>query len=86
VEWPALDRHSRQREAVHAMKTEMNQPRQCIKCRGWFYDSIFYREGRYGCRWHDCDRIDQITRMAGWRMKPKGWWERLKERLSHVHR
>jgi hypothetical protein len=57
----------------------MKEPRQCIKCGCWFYDSIFYPEGRYGCRWHDCDRINHITRTAKW---SKSWWERLKERLG----
>jgi hypothetical protein len=46
------------------------EPRQCIKCGRWFYDSIhypdggaiFYPEGHYGCRWHDCDRINHVTR------------------------
>jgi hypothetical protein len=79
VAWPALGGDSGGGE-VPAMK----EPRQCIKCQRWFYDAIFYRQGFYGCRWHDCDRIDHVTRMAGWRMKPKGWWERLKERLSNV--
>jgi len=61
------------------------QPRQCIKCRRWFYDAIFYREGRYGCRRHGCDEIDHVTRLADWRTQPKSWWQRFKERLSNVH-
>jgi hypothetical protein len=31
-------------QEVRAMK----EPRQCIKCGCWFYDSIFYPEGRAG--------------------------------------
>jgi hypothetical protein len=53
----------------------MKEPRQCIRCGRWFYDLIFYREGHYGCRWHDCDRINHVTRTAGWRTQPKSWWE-----------
>jgi hypothetical protein len=61
-------------EAVCAMK----EPRQCIKCGCWFYDSIFYPEGLYGCRWHDCDRINHISRTAGWLTQRKSWRERFK--------
>ena len=51
--------------------TRPNQPRQCIKCRRWFYDSIFYPEGKYGCRWHGCDQINHVTRRAAvYRDKP----------------
>ena len=39
------------------------------------YDSLFYPEGYYGCRWHDCDRINHVTRIEGWRMQPKSLWE-----------
>jgi hypothetical protein len=39
-----------------------HEPRQCIKCGYWFRDSIFYPEGHYGCRWHNCDRINHVTR------------------------
>ena len=42
----------------------MKEPRQCIKCHRWFYNSIFYLEGYYGTRWHDCDRINHVTRRA----------------------
>lgn len=38
------------------------EPRECIKCGRWFRDSIFYPEGRYGTRWHNCDRINHVTR------------------------
>jgi hypothetical protein len=60
----------------------MKEPRQCIKCHRWFYDSIFYLEGYYGCRWHDCDRINHVTRTEGWRTQSKSFWNRLKERLA----
>jgi hypothetical protein len=39
----------------------------------WFYDSVFYPEGHYGCRWHECDEIDHVTRLAGHRSRPKTW-------------
>jgi hypothetical protein len=71
MERPALGGDSGRGEAMPAMK----EPRQCIRCRRWFYDSRFYSEGRYGCRWHDCDRIDHVTRMADWRTQPKSWGE-----------
>jgi hypothetical protein len=61
MDWESLDRNSRGCETVHAMSKEA---RQCIKCGRWFYDSIFYPEGRYDCRWHDCDRIDHVSRRA----------------------
>jgi hypothetical protein len=38
------------------------EPRECIKCGRWFYDSMFYPEGHYGCRWHNCDRISHVAR------------------------
>jgi hypothetical protein len=65
-------------QAVRAMK----EPRQCIKCGCWFYDSMFNPEGRYGCRCHDCDRINHITRTAKWATRPKPWRERFKEWLG----
>ena len=60
----------------------MKKPRQCIKCQRWFYDSLLYQEGRYGCRWHDCDRINHITRTEAWCTQPKSFWERFMERLA----
>jgi hypothetical protein len=45
----------------------MKEPRQCIKCGRWFYDSVFYPEGRHGCRWHDCDRVNHVTRTEEFR-------------------
>jgi hypothetical protein len=47
MEWPAMGGNLGGSGAVPAMK----EPRQCIKCHRWFYDSIFYPEGYYGCRW-----------------------------------
>ena len=38
------------------------EPRQCIKCARWFRDSTLYPEGHYGTRWHNCDRINHVTR------------------------
>jgi hypothetical protein len=40
------------------------EPRQCVKCGRWFYDSIRYPEGHYGCRWHECDRVNHVERRA----------------------
>jgi excisionase family DNA binding protein len=40
------------------MRALSKEPRQCVKCGRWFYDSINYPEGRYGCRWHECDRFN----------------------------
>lgn len=48
----------------------MKKPRKCLKCGRWFYDSIFYPEGRHGCRWHDCDRIKHVTRTE--ELRPRG--------------
>jgi hypothetical protein len=58
----ALDRSSRFGEALCAVTGK--EPRQCLKCHRRFYNSIFYPEGRYGCRWHNCDRINHVTRRA----------------------
>src|ERR1700677_508652 len=46
-------------------------PRQCRKCRNWFYDLPGYGEGKYACRWHRCDLLDHLAReLAGRRRYP----------------
>jgi hypothetical protein len=67
---------SRDGGAVPAMK----EPRQCIKCQRWFYDSIFYPEGHYGCRWHNCDRINHVTRTEELRLRRTTLLEAIFER------
>jgi hypothetical protein len=78
VERDALGGHPGGGETMSAMK----EPRKCIKCQRWFHDSIFHPEGHYSCRWHDCYRINHVTRTAAWHTQPKSWWERFKERLA----
>jgi hypothetical protein len=75
VDRPALGDDSNGGEAVRAVS---KAPRQSIKCRRWFYDSIFHPEGKYGCRWHDCDRINHVTRIDDLRSRPRT----LREALS----